>query len=225
MAADRNDFQGRGGQAAKPPVARPYCPRPAGHRHPVRQGGVFAAQISRRLPGLRPRQRHRAKAARRKQDLAVHGPGAHPGRAADRRAVSRPRRDRRKLGRRVAADHDAAEHPVSRRRQIRPEGGDRRGQPRVADDLGRLRRCRAHGDDGAGADPRPGARPARSRREAALDPSAAADRRLSRNLGRRREMAGRAPRPSRPTRSTASAICRANSRSASRSPRTTRSTC
>ena len=67
-------------------------------------------------------------------------------------------------------------------------------------------------------------RPARSRRAAALGASVAEDRRLSRDLARRREGdAGRTR--SRSIRSTASAICRANSRSASRSPRTTRSTC
>ncbi len=80
-----------------------------------------------------------------------------PGGRLTARPVSRPRRDRRELGRRLAANHDAAEHPIPRRRQIRPEGGDRRGQPVLADDIGRLRRCRAHGDDRAGADPRPGA--------------------------------------------------------------------
>ena len=192
----------------------------------VRQGRLFAAQISRRLPGLRSRQRDRAQAARRRQDLAVHGPGADSGRAAHGGAVSRPRPDRRELGRRLAADHHPAEHPVPRRRQIRIEGRDRRGRRRAADDPGGVRRCRAHGDDGAGADPRPGPRPARSRREAPVDPSAAADRRLSRDLGRRREMAGRRRQPPNPpTRSTASATCRANSRSGWRSPRTTRSMC
>ena len=68
-----------------------------------------------------------------------------------------PRRNRRALGRWVAADHDAAEHPVPRGRQIRAQGGDRRSQPILADDLGRVRRRRAHGDDGAGANPRSGA--------------------------------------------------------------------
>ena len=62
-----------------------------------------------------------------------------------------------RYARRDAAGHDAAEHPVSRRRQIRAEGDDRRHQPRPADDIGGVRRCRAHRHDRAGADPRRGA--------------------------------------------------------------------
>ena len=88
---------------------------------------------------------------------------------------------------RDAAGHDAPEHPVSRRRQIRAEGDDRRDQPRPADDIGGVRRCRAHRHDRAGADPRRGARPARSRRAASLGISVAENRRLSRDLARRRK--------------------------------------
>ena len=38
------------------------------------------------------------------------------------------RRDRRQLRRRLAAGHDTAKHPVSRRRQVGSQGGDRRDQ-------------------------------------------------------------------------------------------------
>ena len=58
---------------------------------------------------------------------------------------------------------------------------------RLADDVGGVRRCRAHRHDRAGADARPGASPARRRRAASVDASAAEDRRLSRDLARRRE--------------------------------------
>ena len=129
------------------------------------------------------------------------------------------------LRQRLVADHDAAEHPVSRRRQTRAQIDDRRDQCRAVDDARRLRRRRAHCDDGAGADPRSGPRSARSRYAPAVDLPPAANRRLSRDLGRRRALAAkRGCRGGSPTRSTASAICRANSRSVSRSPRTTRST-
>ena len=215
-------LEGRGDQAAEPAIARQLGARPRRHREAVRQRRLQPPQIPRHLPGLRPRQRHRAQAARRRQALAVHGAGAHPGRAADRRPVPGARRPGRPLCQRLAAGHDPPEHPVSRRRQTRAEGGDRRDQPGAADDVGGVRRCRAHRHDRAGAAARPGAPPAGSRRAAPLDPPAAEDRRLSRDLGRRREGDGGGERP---TRSMASATCRANSRSAWRSPRTTRSTC
>ena len=121
------------------------------------------------------------------QALAVHGACPHPRRPADRFPVPRSRRDRRPLRRRDIAGHDAPEHPVSRRRQIRAEGDDRRHQPRPADDIGGVRRCRAHRHDRAGADPRRGSRPARSRHAASLGISVAENRRLSRDLARRRK--------------------------------------
>ena len=54
-----------------------------------------------------------------------------PGGRLKARPISRARRDRRPLGRRIAADHDAAEHPIPRRRQIGPQSGDGRGQRRA----------------------------------------------------------------------------------------------
>ena len=225
MDDDRQHLEGRGRQAAEPAIARQSRARSRRHRGAVRQRRLQPAEIPRHLSGLRPRQRHRTQAARRRQALAVHGARPHPGRAADRRPVSRARRARRPLRERDAAGHDAAEHPVPRRPQIRAEGDDRRDQPRPADDIGGVRRCRAHRHDRAGADPRRGARPARSRRAASVGASVAENRRLSRDLARRREGDAAESARSRSIRSTASAICRANSRSAWRSPRTTRSTC
>ena len=161
--------------------------RPRGHRNAVRQHWLQPPQVPRHLPGLRPRHRHRTQAARRQQAVAVHGAGAHPGRAADRRPVPGARRAGRPLRQRLAAGHDPAEHPVPRRPQTRAEGGDRRDRSGIADDVGGVRRCRAHRHDRAGAAAGPGAPPAGRRRPASVDAPAAEDRRLSRDLGRRRE--------------------------------------
>ena len=94
---------------------------------------------------------------------------------------------RRALRQWLAAGHDAPKHPVPRRFEAGSQGDHRRYQPCAADDAGGLRRCRTHGDDGAGAVPRCGAPPARRRRAAAIDAPVADDRRISRDLGRRRE--------------------------------------
>ena len=79
----------------------------------------------------------------------------------------------------------------------------------------------------AGADPRQGARPARGRRAAARLGACCRRPAPTRRSGStaRRGARNRELDESRPTRSTATAICRASSRSASRCPRTTRSTC
>ena len=129
---------------------------------------------------------------------------------------------RRPLRQRFAAGHDAAEHPVPRRRQARAEGGDRRDRRAL---LTTLAAC---GDVVRTVTTVPA--PLRDPVHRRLEDDA---RRLSTHLlpktGAYHEIWVDGEKVTAeeegPTRSTASAICRANSRSAWRSPRTTRSTC
>src|SRR6516165_2841329 len=172
------------GQKMEPAAARPPRPRSRRHRPALRQGRLLTAQIPRRLPGLRPRLRHRAETAQGREAVAVHGSRPDSGRPAFGRAIPRPGRARRSLCERLAAGYDAAEHPVPRRFEGRAESIDRDNKRGLADDPGGLRRCRAHGHDGPGADPRWGSSPSRKRCPCAFTPPVAGHPRVSRNLGR-----------------------------------------
>ena len=201
------------------------CPRSHGHDRTLRQGRLLAAQIPRGLSRLRPRQRDRIEAARREQAVAVHGARPHSRRAADGRSISRPRRAGRSACQRIIADHDAAEG-------IQFHGVVKAGLKSAIAEINAalLTTLAACGDVVRTVTTIPAPirdpvhRPARSRRPPAVDATSCRAPGLSRDLGRRCALAGKRRRGGAPrTRSTASAICRANSRSVSRSPRTTRS--
>ena len=140
-----------------------------------------------------------------------------PGGRLTRGAVPGARRHRDPARQRHAAHHDAAGHPVPRRRQGPPARHDPRAQSRPRDDVRRVRRRRPQRD----VLPCPERRPEAPRRAAVRRPAVcgdtAEDEGLPPDLGRRR----RPSSPTRKTRSTAPPTCRASSRSRSPSRATT----
>ena len=175
--------EGRSGQASQPGVARHHRRHSGGRRHAFRQWRRAAPQVPRALPGLRPRQRHRAQAEGPGEGAQFHGAREDPGGPAHRGAVPGARRHRRAAWRRQSARHHPPGHPVPRPAQGRPEARHRRDQPRDADHAGRLRRCGAQRHRDAGADRRRSPPHPAGRGEAAVGRTRAADARLSRDLG------------------------------------------
>ena len=189
--SDRHHFEGRGGQAAEPATARASRARP---------------------------RRHRARRSTSEGYSLLKFHGIYQGYDRDS-ATERKQRGEDKVwqfmvrvripGGRLTADQYLALDAladryadgslrVTTRQSIQFHGVVKAGLKAAIAEINAalLTTLAACGDvvrtvtTDAGADPRRGARPARSRHAPAVEPSVAADPRLSRDLGRRRAVAG-----------------------------------